>query len=167
MVHTGAAGVVDVNNGLDGEGPFSPERAGTVPVGALMRLCFSGKYQLHEVKKMCVGKGGMVSYMGTNDAYEVELMMEKGDQKAKDCYLAMAYQVAKDVGANATVLKGEVDQILITGGLARSKPFVDMIKERISFLAPVSVYPGEDELQALAENVHYAMLGERQIKEYL
>ncbi|MFP4527478.1 MAG: butyrate kinase [Candidatus Kapaibacterium sp.] len=159
--------VIDVNNGLDGEGPFSPERTGQLPVGALTRLCFSGKYQLHEVKKMITGKGGMVAYLGTNDAYEVEQNMGKGDQKAKMVYLAMAYQIAKEIGACATVLEGNVDAILLTGGLAKSEPLIKWISKRTSFIAPISVYPGEDEMQAMAEAVHYAHKGELQIREYV
>jgi butyrate kinase len=159
--------VIDVNNGLDGDGPFSPERAGQVPSGALMRLCFSGKYQLHEVKKMITGKGGMVAYLGTNDAYEVEQNMDKGDQKAKMVYLAMAYQISKEIGSASTVLEGNVDAILLTGGLAKSPPLVKWIKKRVQFIAPVKVYPGEDEMQAMAEAIYYAHKGEQPIKEYL
>lgn len=160
--------VIDVNNGLDGEGPFSPERTGTLPVGQLTKLCFSGKYQLHEVKKMITGKGGFVAYLGTNDAYQVELSaMEQGDEKAKEVFFAMAYQIAKEIGAVAPVVSGKVDAILITGGMARSKPICEYLEERVKFIAPVVIYPGEDEMQALTEGVYYASQGEIEIKEYV
>lgn len=158
--------VVDVNNGLDGEGPFSPERSGTVPVGQLARLCFSGKYTYAEIRKILTGRGGLVAYLGTNSAIEVENRIAQGDQFAKLIYEAMAYQIAKEVGAAATVLKGTVDAILLTGGLAYSSLLIEMIKERISFLAPIHLYPGEDEMFALTEAVYLAMKGEIEIKEY-
>lgn len=147
-----AGRVVDVNQGLDGEGPFSPERTGTLPVGALVRLCFSGKYTEKEVMKMIKGEGGLVAYLGTNSAYEVEQMVQQGNQEATLIYQAMAYQVAKEIGAMATVLRFNVDSILITGGIAHDKYFVNMIIERVHRIAPVHVYPGEDELKALAMN---------------
>lgn len=159
--------VIDVNNGLDGEGPFSPERAGSLPVGSLAKLCFSGKYQLHQVKKMITGQGGIVAYLGTNDCREVEERIEKGDQKAKMVYLAMAYQIAKDIGASATVLEGKIDAIILTGGVAYSELLTKWIRKRVAFLAPVHVYPGEDELQALAEGVFYGLSGEIEIREYI
>ncbi|MBU3927221.1 MAG: butyrate kinase, partial [Bacteroidetes bacterium] len=108
--------VVDVNQGLDGDGPYSPERTGTLPVGDLVRLCFSGNYTEKEVLKMIKGEGGLVAYLGTNSAYEVEQRAEKGDQYAKTIYDGMAYQVAKEVGSMVAVLHGEIDGILITGG---------------------------------------------------
>jgi butyrate kinase len=160
--------VIDVNNGLDGEGPFSPERTGTLPAGDLVKLCFSGKYELHEVKKMITGKGGFVAYLGTNDAYEVEIRaMEKNDEYARKVFFALAYQVAKEIGYLAPVVAGKLDAILITGGMARSKPITDYITERVQFIAPVHIYPGEDEMQALTEGVYYATKGEIEIKEYV
>ncbi len=144
--------VVDVNQGLDGEGPFSPERTGTLPVGALVRLCYSGKYTEKEVLKMIKGEGGLVAYLGTNSAYEVEQMVQQGNEKAALIYQAMAYQVAKEIGAMATVLRFNVDGILITGGIAHDKYFVNLVIERVHRIAPVHVYPGEDELKALAMN---------------
>jgi butyrate kinase len=159
--------VIDVNNGLDGDGPLSPERAGSVPVGQLAKLCFSGKYQLHEIKKMITGKGGMVAYLGTNSAMEVEQEALKGNDKFSECYEAMAYQISKEIGGLATVLKGKVDAILITGGLAHSEILIDWIKERVGFICEVKVFPGEDEMQALAEGVFYATTGEIPIKEYV
>lgn len=158
--------VVDVNEALNGEGPFSPERSGTLPVGQLAKLCFSGKYTLAEVKKMITGQGGFVAYLGTNDAYEVEKRAAAGDAKAELIESAMAYQVAKEIGAMATVLKGKIDAILLTGGIAYGKPFVAKVKERIEFLATISVYPGEDEMRALALNGYLILSGEVNASEY-
>ncbi|MCX7954539.1 MAG: butyrate kinase [Bacteroidales bacterium] len=158
--------VIDVNNALDGEGPFSPERSGTLPAGALVRLCFSGKYSQEEILNMITGKGGYVAYLNTNDAYEVEQRIKNGDEKAAKVREAMAYQVSKAIGEMATVLKGKVDAILITGGIAYDNDFVEYIKERTSFIAPIFVYPGEDEMRALATNALMAMRGEVEIKQY-
>ncbi len=158
--------VIDVNNGLDGEGPFSPERSGTLPVGQLARLCFSGKYNYTEVRKMITGRGGLVAYLGTNSALEVEERISCGDDYAEMIYKAMAYQISKEIGAASTVLKGNVDAILITGGLANSPMLVKWIQERVYFIAPVYVYPGEDEMLAMAEGVYYALRGEIPIFEY-
>ncbi|MCF6094422.1 butyrate kinase [Microaerobacter geothermalis] len=158
--------VIDVNNGLHGEGPFSPERAGTIPIGDLVQLSFSGKYFASEIMKLLVGKGGLVGYLGTNDAREVEKMIEQGNEKAKLVYDAMAYQVAKEIGANAAVLEGQVDAIILTGGLAYGKLFTDMISKRITWIAPVKIYPGENELQALAEGGLRVLRGEEEEKEY-
>jgi butyrate kinase len=159
--------VVDVNNGLDGEGPFTPERSGTLPVGDVIKMCFSGKYTQKEIMKMVKGEGGLVGYLGTNDAYEVEQLMAAGDQKAGLIYEAMAYQVAKEIGAMSTVLNGDVDAILITGGIAHSKWFVNQIIERVHKIAPVHVYPGEDEMKALAFNGMRVLRGETTAKIYL
>lgn len=158
--------VIDVNNGLDGEGPFSPERAGTVPAGDLVNLCFSGEYYREEILKMLVGQGGLVGYLGTNDAIKVENMIAQGDEKARLIYSAMAYQVAKEIGSMSTVLNGKVDAIVLTGGLAYGKEFVKKISERISWIADVIVYPGENELQALAEGALRVLRNEEQAKEY-
>ncbi len=158
--------VIDVNQALNGDGPFSPERSGSLPVGALVDLCYSGKYSAREVKAMITGKGGYVAYLGTNDAYEVEKMAEAGDEKAKLIQEAMAYQVAKEIGAMSTVLKGEVDAILLTGGIAYGKPFVDAVSERIAHIAQVYVYPGEDEMRALAMNGLMVYKGEVEPREY-
>ena len=144
--------VIDVNQALDGEGPFSPERSGTLPVGQLVKLCFSGKYTQKEVQKMIKGEGGLVAYTGTNDAYDVELRAEKGDKVAFDAFFAMGYQVCKEIGAMSTVLKGEVDGILLTGGIANSKWFNDYLTERVHKIAPVFAYGGEDEMEALSDN---------------
>lgn len=158
--------VIDVNNGLDGDGPFSPERTGSLPSGSLVKLCFSGKYQLHEIKKMITGQGGIVAYLGTNNAAEVEKKIEAGDEEARKIYEAMTYQIAKEIGSLSTVVAGKVDGIIITGGIAHSKLATDWIRQRVEFIAPVYIYPGEDELQALAEGVYFAKQGEIEIKEY-
>lgn len=158
--------VVDVDNCLDGNGAFSPERSGSLPCGQLIDACFSGKYTQAQLRKMVCGQGGYVAYLGTNDAYEVELRVKAGDEKAALIEQAMIYQVSKEVGAQATVLKGKVDAILITGGIARGKDFVEAIKERVSFIAPVAVYPGEDEMKALAMNAYMLHKGEIKAKIY-
>jgi butyrate kinase len=158
--------VVDVNNGLHGDGPFSPERAGTVPAGDLVELCYSGHYYREEIMKKLVGQGGLVGYLGTNDAVKVEKRIENGDKEAKLIYSAMAYQVAKEIGAASAVLSGKVDAIILTGGLAFGKGFVAEIIERINWIADVIVQPGENELQALAEGALRVLRGEEKAKIY-
>lgn len=159
--------VVDVNQGLDGDGPFSPERTGSLPVGPLIRLCFSGKYTEAEVLKMNKGEGGLVAYLGTNSAYDVEKLAKQGDEEAKAIFAAMAYQVAKEIGSMYAVLCGDVDGILITGGVAHSKWFVNEISQRVHKMAPVHIYPGEDEMRALAFNGLRVLRGETIAKEYI
>lgn len=158
--------VIDVNNGLNGEGPFSPERSGTIPVGDLVALSFSGKYFASEIMRMIVGRGGLMGYLGTSDAVEVEKRIAAGDEKAKLVYEAMAYQVAKEIGSAAAVLKGKVDAIILTGGLAYGKDFTAMIKERVDWIAPVHIVPGENELQALVEGALRVIRGEEEAKHY-
>ncbi|MFP4525303.1 MAG: butyrate kinase [Bacteroidales bacterium] len=158
--------VIDVNNALDGDGPFSPERSGSLPVGQLAKLCFSGEVSYEEVKKIITGQGGLVAYLGTNDAYQVEMMVRNGDDKAKLIQNALAYQVAKEIGSMATVLKGKVDGILLTGGMAHNPLLVDYVRNMVEFLAPLSVYPGEDEMQALAMNGLRVLKGETKPKVY-
>jgi len=158
--------VVDVNQALDGEGPFSPERSGTLPAADLVRLCFSGKYTQKEIQTMIKGKGGMAAFLGTNSAYEVEQRAAAGDEYAKFIFEAMAFQVAKAIGAMSTVLKGDVDGILITGGIAHGKWFVNQIIERVYKIGPVHVYPGEDEMRALAINGLMVLKGEVEVKVY-
>lgn len=159
--------VVDVNQALDGEGPFSPERSGTLPMNQVIEYCFSGQYTKDEMKKMIVGKGGYVAYFGTNDAYEVEKMAEAGDEKAQMIQHAMAYQVAKAIGEAAVVLQGKAEAILLTGGIAYGKPMIELIKQYVSWIAPVFVYPGEDEMKALAFNALMIATKEIEAKEYL
>ncbi|AEP91437.1 butyrate kinase [Bacillus subtilis subsp. subtilis str. RO-NN-1] len=158
--------VVDVNNGLHGEGPFTPERAGTVPAGDLVDLCFSGEYTKEEIMKKLVGTGGLLGYLGTNDAVKVEQMIQGGDEKARFIYDAMAYQVAKEIGAASAALKGEVEAIVLTGGLAYGKSFVSAIRSYIDWISDVLVYPGENELQSLAQGALRVLLGEEQSKQY-
>ena len=158
--------VVDVNNTLNGEGPFSPERSGGVPVGDLVALCFSGRHTREEIDKKIVGKGGLMAYLGTNDNAEIVRRIEAGDKRARLIYEAMAYQAAKEIGACAAVLKGEIDAIVLTGGFAHDAAFVELIKERVSFIAPVKVYPGEHEMIALAEAGLRVLRGEEEALEY-
>ncbi|MEA4848374.1 MAG: butyrate kinase [Clostridiaceae bacterium] len=158
--------VVDVNNALDGEGPFSPERSGGLPVSGLIKLCYSGKYNFDEVKKKITGKGGLVAYLGTNDGREVVKRIEAGDKEAELVYKAMAYQVAKEIGACAAVLEGKVDAICLTGGLAYDKHLTGWIKERVEFIGAVKVYPGEDEMIALAEGGLRVLRKEEAAREY-
>ena len=158
--------VIDVNQALDGDGPFSPERSGTLPMHQIVDVCFSGKYSKEEVKKMIVGKGGYVAYFNTNDAYEVEKMALAGDPKAILIENAMAYQIAKEIGAAATVLKGKIDAILLTGGIAYGKPMIEKITQYVEWIAPIKVYPGEDEMKALAFNALMVINKEIEAKEY-
>lgn len=158
--------IIDVNNALDGDGPFSPERTGGLPVGALIDLCYSDKYTKEELRKKIVGGGGLVAYLGTNDGREVQKMIRSGDRKARLIYQAMAYQIAKEIGAGATVLKGEVDAIILTGGLAYDDELMDWIKERVGFIAKVMVYPGEFEMLALAQGVLRVFRGDEKAKAY-
>ncbi|HEX2936795.1 MAG TPA: butyrate kinase, partial [Bacteroidales bacterium] len=129
--------VIDVNQALNGEGPMSPERSGTLPIGELVDVCFSGKYDRETIQKMINGEGGYVAYFGTNEAYKIELQAKQGDEKAKHLQEAMGYQVAKYIGSLAAVLKGNVDAILLTGGLAHNKDLTNYISEHVSFLAPI------------------------------
>ncbi|NLV75504.1 MAG: butyrate kinase, partial [Tissierellia bacterium] len=158
--------IIDVNNALDGDGPFSPERSGGLPVGDLVKLCYSGKYTYEEMRKLIKGNGGMVSYLNTNNAIEVSEKIQKGDKYAQLIYYAMAYQVAKEIGSCAAVLKGKVDGILLTGGIAHDEQFTNWIKESVQFISQVYVYPGEDELMALAEGGLRVLTGEEKAKEY-
>jgi butyrate kinase len=158
--------VVDVNNGLDGDGPFSAERSGGVPAGDLVKACFSGEYTHSEMNKLIKGHGGMVAYLGTQDMQAVELKIEKGDQTAKVVYESMAYQVSKEIGALATVVNGKVDAVAISGGVANSKIFVDLIKKRVEFIAPVYIFPGEEEMRALAMGAYRVLMGEEEAKSY-
>lgn len=157
--------IIDVNNANE-QGPFSPERAGGLPAGDIIKMSFSGKYTQAELKKKTVGKAGLVGYLGTNDAREVEKMINLGDKNANFIYDAMAYQIAKEIGGMSTVLKGRVDAIVITGGLAHSKLLCDRIGKRIKFIAPLMIYPGEDEMLALAEGAMRILNGEEKPKIY-
>lgn len=162
--HHGRA--IDANNALDGEGPFSPERAGTLPAGQLIDICFSGKFTKDELKKRISGRAGLTAHLGTTDIIAIIQSIEAGDKKAELILDAMIYNVAKGIGAAATVLFGRIDAILLTGGIAYSDYVLSRLKERISFLAPIHVYPGEDEMEALALNALAALRGELEIKVY-
>ena len=156
--------VVDVYNALDGA--FSPERAGGVPSGALVKMCFSGEYTQAEVMKKLVGKGGFNAYIGSNDARDLEKLVNEGDEHAKLVQDAFYQQVAKDIGGMATVLRGKVDQIILTGGIAYSKHTCEELEKRAGFIAPFTVYAGEDELLALAQGALRVMNGEEEPMKY-
>ncbi len=158
--------IIDVNNALDGDGPFSPERAGTLPSGALIDLCFSGKYTQDELKKKIAGHAGLMAYLNSTDLRIILKRIEKGDKKAQFIVEAMVYNIAKYIGAAATVLKGNIDAILLTGGIAYSEYVINLLKERIIFLAPIAVYPGEKEMEALALNALAVLNGQLEAKEY-
>lgn len=158
--------VIDVNNALDGEGPIAPERAGSLPAGSLVELCFSGEYTKAEVKKMLCGKGGVVDLLGTNSIIEVRERAAAGDADAQLVLDAMCYTIAKNIGAMAAALDGEVDAVILTGGLAYSEVITDNIARRISFISKVAIYPGEDEMLALAESGMAVLQGERSAKIY-
>lgn len=159
--------VIDVNNSLDGDGPFSPERVGGLPVGSLIDLCYSGKYTKEELRKRIVGKGGLVGYLGSNDTREVSKRVKEGDKRAELIYKSMAYQVAKEIGAGATLLKGYVDAIILTGGIAFDELFVNWVKEYVDFIGRVIVYPGEFEMLALAQGVLRVFKQGEVIKTYV
>ena len=163
--HTGG-NIIDVFNALDGDGAFSPERAGGVPSGALIKMCFSGQYTEKEIYKKIVGNGGFNAYMGTNDMREVENKVNAGDAKAKEVCDAFIFQVTKDIGSMACVLKGKVDQIVVTGGIAYDKNVVAGLKEACEWIAPFTVYPGEDELLALVQGGLRVINGEEAAKVY-
>ena len=158
---------VDANNALDGEGPFSPERAGSLPAADLIRLCFSGKFTQEELLKRIAGQAGLMAHLGTNNMKEIEKRIAAGDEHAKLIVDAMIYHVAKNIVAEGAVLFGKVDAILLTGGLAHSEYVVKHLRERIEFLAPVYCYPGEDEMLALASNALAVLRGKREAKEYV
>lgn len=147
-------------------GPFSPERVGNLPTDALINMCYSGEYTSAQIKKKLNGQGGLVAHLGTNDGREVEKRIDDGDENAALVYEAMAYGVAKEIGAMSTVLSGKIDAIVLTGGMAYSKRLVDMLISRVNFIAPVKVYPGEDEMQALVEGALRILRGEEEAKKY-
>ncbi len=158
--------VVDVNNALDGDGPFSPERAGSLPASDLVKMCFSGKYTEEEILRFLTGGGGLFAHLGTTSGIEIEQRIGDGDQKAAEVYEAMAYQVAKEVGACAAVLEGRVDAIALTGSLVHSKTLMADLGRRISFIAPIHLVPGENEMEALGEGVMRYFNGEEGLAAY-
>ena len=157
---------IDANNALDGEGPFSPERAGTLPAGQLIDLCFSGQFTKDELKKRISGRAGLTAHLGTTDVPVIIKSIEEGDKKAELVLDAMIYNVAKAIGGAATVLCGKIDAILLTGGIAYSDYVISRLKKRISFLAPIHIYPGENEMESLAFNALGALKGELPIQIY-
>ncbi|HBC97631.1 MAG TPA: butyrate kinase [Clostridium sp.] len=157
--------VIDVNNALDGDGPFATERAGGLPVGDLVNLCYSGKYSHQKIKKMITGEGGITAYLGTSDFRKLEMKVNNGNKNAKDVFDAFILQVSKEVGRCAAVLSGDVNAVILTGGIAYSEKAVDEVKKRVSFIAPVICLPGEYELLELADAGLRALKGE-EIKEY-
>ncbi len=157
---------VDANNALDGEGPFSPERAGSLPAADLIRLCFSGKYNEKQLLKRIAGKAGLNAHLGTNDMREILQRIDNGDEHARIIVDAMLYHVAKNIAAGSAVLCGNIDAILLTGGMAHSKYIVDELRRRIGFLAHVYTFPGEDEMEALALNALAVLQGRREAKVY-
>ena len=157
---------VDANNALDGEGPFSPERAGSLPAADLIRLCFSGKYTEKQLLKRIAGQAGLNAHLGTNSAMEIERRIGEGDKHAELILHAMIYHVAKNIVAEAAVLFGKVDAILLTGGMARSEYIISRLRKRIDFIAPTYCFPGEDELEALALNALDVLRGKQQVSVY-
>ncbi|WP_068345558.1 butyrate kinase [Kosmotoga arenicorallina] len=159
--------VVDVNNALNGDGPYTPERSGTLPLTQLIKLCFSGKYTKSEIKKLIKGKGGLVAYTGTNDCTMIQQKLREGNKELELYYRGMCYQIIKWIGKMAAALKGEVDLIILTGGLAYDNSFlVPWISEKVSFIAPVEVVPGGDEELALALAASRVLKGEEVAKTY-
>ena len=158
--------IIEVNNALNGDGPFAPTRSGKVPAIDLIEMCFSGKYSEEELKELITKKGGLVSHLGTSDARDVVKMIAEGNEYAKLVYDAMIYQVAKEIGAQSVVLKGKVDAIILTGGMAYDEYFIKTLKEYISFIGKVVIIPGEEEMQALSNGVLRVLNGEEKAQEY-
>ena len=164
-VHSGGK-IIDVNNCVNGTGTFSPERSGTLPADDLIKMCFSGEYSQYEINKMINGKGGLMAHLGMNQAHHIVDKINAGDTKAGLVLDAMAYNIAKEIGAAATVLDGKIDAICLTGGIAYNDYVCERIIKRIAFIAPIKRYPGEDEMGALASNVIRALNGEEELKVY-
>jgi len=157
--------IIDVND-ASSDGPFSPERTGGLPLQQFISLCFSHTFNESEMKSLVMGRGGLVAYLGTNSASDVESRIRNGDNKSREVYEAMAYQIAKEIGAMSTVLNGKVNAIILTGGLANSSMLLGWLRDRVGAIAPVIVYPGEDEMRSLAMGALRVLRGEEQAKEY-
>jgi butyrate kinase len=157
--------IVDIND-ASSDGPFSPDRTGGLPLQEFITLCFSGSHTEQEVRQLVMGNGGLFAYLGTRDARKVEQSIAGGDEKAREVYQAMAYQIAKEIGAMATVSSGEIQAIVLTGGLAASEQLIGWIRDRVEFIAPVRTYPGEDEMKALAEGALGVLNGTARPLEY-
>ena len=158
--------VVDVNNALNGDGPFAPERAGSLPSWSLVELALSGKYDQQTLKKKITGQGGIVAHLHTNDMRRVEELVKDGDRRAELIYRSMAYNIAKEIASLAPVLEGRIDAIVITGGIAFDNDFVDLIRRRIDFLAPLIILPGEDEMAALTQGALRVLQGEEEARTW-
>ena len=157
---------IDANNALDGEGPFSPERAGTLPAADLIHLCFSGKYIEDQLLKKVSGQAGLIAHLGTNDLKEIMNWIKAGDKHAEVVVSAMIWHIAKNIAAEGAVLYGKVDAILLTGGMAKCDYIIERLKRRLNYLAPIHVYPGQDEMKALTENALAVLRGERAARDY-
>ena len=157
--------IIDVNDAAS-DGPFSPERTGSLPLQPFLRLCFSGKFSEDEIRRMVMGSGGLVAYLGTNSVVEVERRIGEGDPKAEEVLRAMAYQIGKEIGAMATVLAGAVDAIVLTGGIANSTTLTSWIADRVKFIAPVVIQTGQDEMQALIDGALRILRREEKAKVY-
>lgn len=157
--------IIDVNNANE-EGPFSPERAGSLPVGDLVKLCYSGKYTYDEIKRKLIGEGGLTAYLGSSDGREINKRIDEGDKRAEAILKAMAYQIAKEIGAMSVELKGNIDAIILTGGMAYNKKLINVIEEMVNFIAPIKIIPGEYEMLALAQGAIRALKGEERVKIY-
>lgn len=158
--------IIDVNDGLLGMGPFSPDRAGALPIGGVVELCYSGTYEKKELITILSQKSGLMAYLGESDLRKVERMIDDGNKKALLAFDAMCYQISKEIGACAAVLKGEVDAVILTGGMANSKRLTDYLSGHVAFIAPVTIVPGEHEMQALAEGALRALSGQEDVKTY-
>ncbi|HMB05317.1 MAG TPA: butyrate kinase, partial [Isosphaeraceae bacterium] len=158
--------IVDVNNALLGMGPFSPLRAGALPIGDLLEMAYSGRYEKGSLMRKLTHESGLMGYLGTSDVREVERRIDSGDEYASSVFEAMAYQVAKEIAAMASVLGGDVEAVLLTGGVANSGRFTGLVQERVGFVARVIVYPGEYEMESLAWYALRALTGEERILEY-
>jgi butyrate kinase len=158
--------VIDVNNGLDGEGPFSPERSGKLPAADLAALCFSGKYTHDQIRKKIAGQGGLTAYRGSNSMQDLKKAVQDGDRQARLLFEALAYQVSREIASQSATLKGRIDRIILTGGLANDEDLVNCIKTRVGFLAPVEVIPGEREMLALAQGVLRVLNQTESAREY-
>lgn len=157
--------IIDASHAIE-EGPFTPERSGSLPIIEVAKLCFSGQYSQAQLQKKFAGQGGLTGYLGTHDARLIEKRISEGDKDSLLVYQAMAYQISKEIGAMATVLNGEVDAIVLTGGLTQSQMLTGWIAERVGFIAPVMVFPGEGEMKALAEGGLRFLQGDEEAKEY-
>jgi len=158
--------VVDVNNALSGEGPYSPNRSGGLPTLDLAELCLSGKYSAGEMKEKLLKSGGVAGYLGTNNMIEVEEKARAGDEEYDRIFRGMAYQVSKEIGSLAAVSGENLEAIILTGGIAHSRYFVRLVRKRVEFLAPVKIYPGEEEMQALAAGAYRVLTGQEEAREY-